>query len=256
VCVHADAEVVAEIDVIAHEFDLVGKHVRRGHLYRGRQIDDDGLALVRAPHGGNGVDHVNSVIQFGAGETFRRVLEHPFRFRMRERMLLHAFGAAHGNGFYAVAIGTEYLLALHGGGGVVHVHHGTASALERLVGAGNEFGTGLGEHLNGDVGRYAVLLDELTTEIEVRLAGGGKADLDFLEADLHEQVKKTLLLRKGHGFGQRLVAIAQVDRTPHGCLCDHAVGPAPLGAADGGEGAVFAVVKAHDGSCGRIASPG
>ena len=40
----------------------------------------------------------------------------------------------------------------------------------------------LAEHLDGDVVRDALLLDEFAREVEFGLAGRGEADLDLLEA--------------------------------------------------------------------------
>ena len=53
----------------------------------------------------------------------------------------------------------------------------------------------LGEHLDGDVVGNLLVLDEEAHEIEIRLRGGGKADLDFLEAHFGERVANMRILR-------------------------------------------------------------
>ena len=77
----------------------------------------------------------------------------------------------------------------------------------------------LHEHLDRDVVGDQVLLDELADEVEVGLAGGGEADLDLLEAHLHERVEHAPLAVRVHRVDQRLVAVAQVDRAPQRAPC-------------------------------------
>jgi hypothetical protein len=50
------------------------------------------------------------------------------------------------------------------------------------------------------------------------IRGGGKADLDFLEAALHQRVEILELLLDVHRHGERLVAVAQIDAAPDGGL--------------------------------------
>ena len=127
------------------------------------------------------------------------------------------------------------------------MHHGTARTLQGIKSTGDELGAGLGEYLKGDIGWYAILLDELAAEVEVGLAGGWKADLDFFKTNGHEQIKEALLLCDVHGLCQCLITVAQVHSTPGGGLGDDTVWPAPCGAINGSERAVFAMVKAHGG---------
>ncbi|HSH46374.1 MAG TPA: MFS transporter, partial [Longimicrobiales bacterium] len=69
--VQADADVLAVANVLANPLYLVGKHVGRGHLHRGRQVDNDRLALVRTPDVGDGINHFRGKVQLGTREALR-----------------------------------------------------------------------------------------------------------------------------------------------------------------------------------------
>src|SRR5690606_36058666 len=85
-----------------------------------------------------------------------------------------------------------------------------------------------------------VFLDEAAHEIELDLRGRGKADLDLLEADLHELLEHAQLALHVHGLDQRLVAVAQVRAQPDRCALDYGVGPGTVLQADRLEAGVFA----------------
>jgi len=74
----------------------------------------------------------------------------------------------------------------------------------------------LREHLHGDVGGDQILFNQRAQELVLRLARGGKADLDLLEAELHEKTEEVELFLKAHRHDQALVAVAQVDAAPDG----------------------------------------
>src|SRR3546814_2156192 len=57
-------------------------------------------------------------------------------------------------------------------------------------------------------------LDKAADEIELGRSGGGKADLNLLDADLHKHVKEALLLFRVHRIDQRLVAVAHIRAEP------------------------------------------
>ena len=87
---------------------------------------------------------------------------------------------------------------------------------EGLDGALDEVFAGLDEHLHGDVVGDAAFFDEAAAEGELGVGRGGEADLDVLEAALHEGVEHFELLRDVHGYGEGLVAVAQVHAAPEG----------------------------------------
>ena len=73
-------------------------------------------------------------------------------------------------------------------------------------------------HLDPDVVRDLVLLDESAYEAELCVAGRRICDLDFLEATLEEQLEEGRLLLDRHRIGQGLVTVTKVRRKPDGGL--------------------------------------
>ena len=144
--------------------------------------------------------------------------------------LAHAH-ALDGDLLDALAVRAEHDVALQDRGRVVEVHDRLLRADQRLVGASDQVLAGLGQHLDGDVVRDQVLLDQHPDEVEVGLARRGEADLDLLVAHPHEQLEHPPLAVRGHRVDQGLVAVAQVDRAPAGGLGDHPVGPRAVGEA-------------------------
>ena len=109
------------------------------------------------------------------------------------------------------------------------MHDGAARAFQRLVGARDQLGPRLRQHLNGHIIGNQALLDDLAHEVEIRLRSGGKSDLDFLEADSDQHVEHAALARRVHGLDQRLVAVPQIDAAPGRRRRDDGVGPGPIG---------------------------
>src|SRR5690606_29174552 len=116
--VHADAEVLAMTNVLAHPLDLVRKYVGGCHFNRRRQVDNHGLTLVGSPHICDRINNVNGKIQLGTGETLWRILEGPVGIRVTGRNLFHDAGATHGDVTYTLTIQPKHLLSLHRRGGV------------------------------------------------------------------------------------------------------------------------------------------
>ena len=86
---------------------------------------------------------------------------------------LHHARALQGDVDDALLVGAEHDVALQDARRVVEVHDRLLGALDRLVGAVDELLARLGQHLDGDVIRDQVLLDELRTKSKsVWLADG------------------------------------------------------------------------------------
>ena len=102
------------------------------------------------------------------------------------------------------------------------MHDRACRALQRLEGAGDQFGPALDQHLQRHVVRHAAFLDAPAGEVEIGLRGRGEADLDFLEAHVEQQLEHARLALLAHRIDQRLVAVAQVDRAPDRRLGDAA----------------------------------
>jgi hypothetical protein len=112
-------------------------------------------------------------------------------------------------------------------------------AAERLATADDEILAALAKNLERDIVGDAFLLDEAAAKIEFDLRSGRETDLDFLEADFHEQLKILEFLLDAHGLGEGLVAVAQVDAAPHRRARERAIGPLAVGQGDRRERAVF-----------------
>lgn len=80
--------------------------------------------------------------------------------------------------------------------------------------------TALGQHLNGDVVRDAVAIDQGAQKVVLGLGRCREADLNLLKADPDEHIIKFKLFFQIHGNDQALVAIAQVYAAPGGSLFD------------------------------------
>ena len=76
------------------------------------------------------------------------------------------------------------------------MHDGVAGAGNGLVGPLDQLGATLHQHLDRHVVGDAVLFDDLADEVEVRLRGGRKTDLDLLEPHPHQRLEE-LSLRAG-----------------------------------------------------------
>ena len=141
----------------------------------------------------------------------------------------HAARAVDGDVLDARAIQSEDDAALQRGGGVVEVNDGAANAFDRFKRALDERIARLHQHLDGNVGRDQVALDQVAAEVKIGLRSGGKADLDFLESHLDQFEEHASLARRIHGLDQGLIAVAQVDAAPDGRLLDGSRRPLTVG---------------------------
>lgn len=67
-------------------------------------------------------------------------------------------------------------------------------------------------HLYPYAVRYFIVLNQTPGETEVGVAGSGIGNFDLLEPTLDQMIKEKVLLVRGHGHRQSLVAIPQVGR--------------------------------------------
>ena len=98
--------------------------------------------------------------------------------------------------------------------------NGAGRALAGLEGLADDVLPALGQHLDGDIFRNHVVLDEGAQEFVLRLRGGGEAHLDFLEADAQQQVVEFQLFFQAHGNHQALVSVPQIHAAPLGRFFD------------------------------------
>jgi hypothetical protein len=112
----------------------------------------------------------------------------------------------------------------------------------------NQLSARLGQDLDRDIVGDQILLDDLAHETHVGIRGGGKPNLDFLEAELQQQVEHAALALRPHRLDQRLIAVAQIDRAPARRLIDDPRGPRTIGQVYRGELSVL--VNGHHGHGG------
>lgn len=225
----------------AHPLYLVGVDVWRGILDRGGKVEDDRLVAGRRPEVGDRLTDLQGESEFGAGKAFRRVFELNARACRDEGRhgLLEEGDGLRGDAGDVGAAGVEDVFALLGRGRVVEVEDDVGRTAQGLQRTRDKVLPARAENLDGDVGGDAFLTDEPPAKIEFDLGGGGKAYLDFLEADFHEQVEELEFLVDAHGLGESLVAIAEVDGTPDGGTAQRAIGPLAVRQEDRWERTVF-----------------
>ena len=91
----------------------------------------------------------------------------------------------------------------------------------------------------------APLVERPADEVEISLRRAGKAELDLLEADPHQELQQCSLALVTHWIGQRLVAVAQVDGAPSRGESQRAIGPAPVGQVHTRRGLVTSWIEGH-----------
>jgi hypothetical protein len=74
-----------------------------------------------------------------------------------------------------------------------------------------------------------MLFNKAAIERELGIGCGGKADLDFLEAAFDEHLKQLKFLTDVHGYGEGLIAVAQVHAAPDGRASQCAARPLTIG---------------------------
>ena len=243
-------DAVAVGNVAAEPFELVGVGVRRRHLDRRRQVEDQPLLRRRTQLRLHRLADLEREIELGAGEALRRIFEDEFRLRRRVGERLDLLGGGDRDLAHAGAVGAEHDFALQRRGRVVEVQDDLLGAFDRLEGALDQLRPALGQHLDRDAVGDAAVFDDRADEVEVGLRGGGKGDLDLLEPHAGQQVEHAVLAIDPHGLDQRLVAVAQIDGAPDRGLVDEARRPLAVRQDDRREGAVF--VDGHIGHDGPL----
>ncbi len=216
--------------VARHPLDLVGVDVGRGHLDRRGQVQHHRPVRRRLPDVHDRLAHLKGVLQLCSGERLRAVLPADVACAQEfVRVTGTPLRALNGDVGDALAIEPEHDAPLQRRGRVVQMHQDPGCPDQRRDRPLDQFLTGLGQYLDGDVRGDVTALDQLTDEVEVRLARGGEADLDLLVAHLDQQREHLHLARGRHRVDQCLVAVSQVHAAPPGCVGDRAGGPGAVG---------------------------
>ncbi|AIY16786.1 hypothetical protein KR76_08400 [Pimelobacter simplex] len=230
--VHRQDDAVATRQALVHVLDLVGVDVRRRDLHRGRQVEDHRALGRGVPQVRDGVAHVEDEVRLGQVEDLGRELE-PYvgqpvaqledvaRARqhqlLQRRLRVPQDDVAPGRRRRRVEVDDDR---------VAQPAHG-------LDGPRDQVAPGRREDDDRHVGRRQVgRRHEQPHEVEVGLRGRRVADLDLLVAHRHQELEEPALAGGVHRLGERLVAVAQVDRHPQGGGGEPAGGPVALGQGD------------------------
>ena len=112
------------------------------------------------------------------------------------------------------------------------MHDHVFGAFAGFEGAADQVFACLDEYLDGDVVGDAVAFNDFAYKVEIGLGGGGEADFDLFVAHFDQQVEHASFAFGRHRVDQCLVAVAQVNGAPLGCVGDFFVGPGAVGQAD------------------------
>ena len=207
---------------------LVGELVGHAVLHRGGQVQNDLVLLVGMEVIQHRLADLHGGVHLGAHEGLGRVLKAQIHALGNDGLghLIDEVGGVDGDLLHARHVGAEHDLPLKGGGGVIEVENDVLGAPDGLKGLFNEVFPGLHQHLNGHVIRDVAALDELAADLIVGVGGGGKADLDLLDADLvHQHMEHLQLFLHVHGVNEGLVAVSQIHGAPLGGMGDEVVRP-------------------------------
>jgi hypothetical protein len=119
------------------------------------------------------------------------------------------------------------------------MHDGVFCALNAFKGASDQILAALHENLDGHIIGDKIIVNQMAAEIKICLAGGRKADFNFLETHFDQRVPHADFAVGAHGFNEALITVAQIDATPNGRGSDLGGGPLAVWQVDGREGAVF-----------------
>ncbi len=226
-----DRNAIAVLDVAAEPFDLVGMDVGRRHLDGCRQVEDELLLRRRPDLVHHRLADLDGVVEFRAGEALRAVLEADGVFHAALlRQLLDEARTLNRDLLDALAVLPEHDAALQFGCRVVEMHDRRLGASNALEGARDQFLAALDEHLHGHVIGNLLVVDERAAEVEIRLRGGGKSDLDFLEAHLEQAPRTSASCGRGP-WARSATGCRRGDRrnTRSGGAVMDLFGPLPVG---------------------------
>ena len=167
--VQRDDDVLAVIDVSAHPLDTVRVHVRRCHLDRCGQVNDDFTFGGRLQDLKDLVAHVDGEFEFGSRVGLGAVLVEDIRAGQFIFEGQTEAGRVTRDIDDSLLVGLEHDIPLQRARGVVEVDNCVLRALERFICATDEVLARLGEDLNGHIVGDESFLDNRAHEVEVSL---------------------------------------------------------------------------------------
>ena len=227
--VQADHDMVALADMFAHPLDLVGVDIGCCRLDRCRQVEDQRFFGGRLDNVHDSLDHFQAEIEFRGGKGFRRIFEMPVGVGIFFRLFAQDGRAFASDVLDSLLVELEHHVAPGRGHRVVQMDYRLFRALEAGKAGFDQVAARLGQHLDDDVVGDLSGFDQAADKIEIGGAGGRKADLDLLYADLHQEVEEALFLLRVHRIDQRLIAVAQIGGQPARGLVYRAGRPLSVG---------------------------
>src|SRR3546814_8776824 len=133
-------------------------------------------------------------IQFRRGEGFRRIFKVPVRVGLLGGFVPDDLGGINGNLLDLRPVHAEHDAPPCRRHSVVDMDDSLLRALQTFEAALDKVAAGLRQNLYEHIVRNPAGLDKAADEIELGRSGGGKADLNLLDADLHKYAKEALIL--------------------------------------------------------------
>ena len=225
----ADDHRVPARDVAAEPLDHVGVEVGRRQLNRGGKIEDQLALRRRLEDVHHRLADFQRVVRLGRGEALGRVLEADVLVGPLFGQLPAELRSLDSDFANAGAIQLEDDPPLGGRGRVVEVDDRPRQPVEALEGLGDQLLARLRQDHHRHVAGNQFLGREDSHELELRLCGGRKADLDLLEANaVHQHIEQASLAIRVHRRVQRLVAVSEVDARPDRRGGDTRIRPGPV----------------------------
>ena len=181
--------------IATEPFDLIRIHIRCRHLYRGRQIKNNGFLCRRLPDVSHSVANLDRKPYLCAGKTLRGILKLPIRIWRQIGTALDFLRSRHRDFDDARLVGTKDFLALNNGSRVVDMKNRFLCSLQGFESSLNQCRSCLSENLNSYVIWNFVLFNKTANKIEVRLRSSRKTDLNLLKANGNEKLEHLLFLR-------------------------------------------------------------
>ena len=215
-----DDNVFSAVEIVVHVLDLVGVDMGHGVGNRYRQVDDHLVVRRRLPDLQHGVADLQRKLRLCSGEALRRILKAEMTLGLFPILLAEFCAKLCDLDDIFLAL-LKHLFPLCHGGGVIQVDDGMLCALQGFKGLGDDVFPCLRQHLNRYIVRNQILFDQRPAELVFRFGCSRKADLDFLESDLHQILEKLQFFLQTHGRNQCLIAVPQVNAAPDRCFFDH-----------------------------------
>ena len=193
--------------------------MRHGRLDRRRNVDDGLPVGRRLPYVQHGVADFERILYLCPVEALRAVFKHEVAVGLL-RQFLEELCAVDRELLDLLFVLAKDLLALGHRRRVIEVHDCLRRALDGFEGLADDVLSGLGQHLDRDVVRDHISLDQCAQKVILCLRRRRETDLDLLKPDLYQHLEELDLLLQAHGLDQGLVAVAQVHAAPDRGLVD------------------------------------